>query len=164
MTGKLAGEVMETGFLSGKQAAVLITLASVSDENGQSWHSYDSIAHRSRAARSTVIDAMNDLENIGLITIKRGYGLKTIRGQRTKTTNLVTLHLEFLEAVTMLTRMARKADAGNASKECAAAKSIAAWAERMLREGQAHIVISMRKNNPTLVEDIIWEERNKRYK
>lgn len=129
MSGKLAGQIMQTGFLKGVRADVLITLASVADKHGQSWYSYNAIAHMSRRSRKAVIDAVRWLELRELITVARGRRLKSISGHHVGPSNIYTLNLAFFDALVRITDGVRKAMFGFGEEKWAAVKRASDWAE-----------------------------------
>jgi hypothetical protein len=152
MTGKLSGQIMETGFLKGVRARVLIALASVSDSHGQSWHSYVSIAHLARCSRKSAIEAIKWMERFELLYIQRGRYLPTKSGKITSATNLYTLHLEFFEALHKMAVIIRKMTPGDAKTKWQAVNSAALWAEDQLCMFQWRHVIEIVNAHPHVIK------------
>ena len=151
MTGKLAGQLMETGFLTGVSARVAIALASVSDSHGQSWYSYSGIAHYARCSRKSVIGAVRWMELTELLHVQRGANLATKSGKKTSTTNLYTLNLEFFEALHTMAEMVRRATPGDAREKWRAVKAAANWAEDQVRLFQWRMVVEIVQHHPHVI-------------
>ncbi len=129
MTGTLAGELRQTGFLKGVKSDVVLTLASVADGHGQSWYSYKSLAHLSRRSRKAVIESVNWLEARELVTVERGRNIRTLSGRYTGASNLYTLNLQFFEALITITKAVRKATPGSSEQKWETVGQISKWAE-----------------------------------
>ncbi len=156
MTGKLAGQILQSGFLKGVRSDVLIALASVANRDGQSWYSYKALAHMSRRSRKAVIEAVKWLELREVVHVERGRNLQTVSGRFTSTTNIYTLNLPFLEALILLTEAARKATPGGADEKWAAAKRVAEWAETLVERFEWRTVVTVTEQPPQYIKQCVF--------
>ncbi len=152
MTGKLVGQIMETGFLTGVRSRVVLALASVSDAHGQSWYSYGGIAHFARCSRKSAIDAIKWLELKELTDVQRGRYLPTRSGKTTSSSNLYTLNLVFFEALHELASTIRKVTPGDAKAKWQAVKSAAEWAEAQVAMFEWRVVVEIVVHHPQVIK------------
>lgn len=155
MSGRLSGQLMQSGFLKGAQADVLFALASVADEHGQCWHSYRALAHLARRTRKTVIKAVQWLERYELTTVERGRALATASGRRTGSSNLYTLNLTFFDALILITETVRKETPGSAEERWGAAKRAADWAETMVMQFEWRAVVEVAGQRPSYIKQCV---------
>lgn len=151
MTGKLTGQIMETGFLSGTKSRVLLALASVSDIHGQSWYAYVGIAHYARCSRKSAIEAIKWLERTELIIVQRGRYIPTKRGKRTTSSNLYTINLEFFGALHKLSSTIRKFTPGDSKTKWKAVKAAATWVEAQVAMQQWRLVVEIVEQHPHVI-------------
>ena len=151
MTGKLSGQIMETGFLTGTKARVLLALASVSDRHGQSWYSYAGLAHLARCSRKSAIEAVKWMEMTGILSVRRGRYLATQSGKTTGASNLYTLNLAFLEALHEIASVVRKLTPGDSKAKWEAVKAVALWAEDQVKVFQWRLVVEIAEHHPHVI-------------
>lgn len=147
MTGKLAGQIMETGFLSGATSRVLVALASVADEYGQSWYSYAGIAHYARCSRKSAMEAVKRLELIELLDVERKRHVMTLSGKITGSGNLYMLNLAFFDALHVIAP-------GDSKAKWQAVKSVAQWAEDQTMIFQWRYVVELAQHHPQVIRRI----------
>lgn len=152
MTGKLAGQIMETGFLSGATSRVLVALASVADEHGQSWYSYAGIAHYTRCSRKSAMEAVKRLELFELLHVERKRHVMTLSGKITGSGNLYTLNLRFFDALHDIAQAIRRVAPGDSRAKWQAVKSAAQWAEDQAMIFQWRQVIELAQHHPHVIK------------
>ena len=154
MSGKLSGQLAKTGFLKGARASVLLALASVSDNHGQSWYSLKGLAHLSRRTKKTTITEIKWLERHYLVSVQRGIDLTTARGHLTRGSNLYTLNLPFLESLILISDTVQKLAPGGAGQKWETTQRVADWAFEMVENFAWEEVVALARKRPQEIRRI----------